>query len=156
MLGQVKEKARLTPIAFSSAPTDQASTWRAWYTFFKQQNGDFLKDGQLSFADMPKQGKTSLQTLVDMAEGGLITKNTAYPAMVALFSSGRSAFMINGNWEVPTVVDLKKSGKLPFDYGIVAFPEAVRQSLTPGVIRISLPFQTMPKLRPLPKKSRRL
>ena len=65
MLTQVKEKARLTPIAFSSAPTDQASTWRAWYTFFKQQKGDFLKDGQLSFADMPNQGKTSLQTLVD-------------------------------------------------------------------------------------------
>ena len=123
MLAQVKEKAQLTPIAFSSAPTDQASTWRAWYTFFKQQKGDFLKDGQLSFADMPNQGKTSLQTLVDMAEAGLITKNTAYPAMVALFSSGRTAFMINGNWEVPTLVDLQKNGKLPFDYGIVAFPK---------------------------------
>ncbi len=123
MLAQVKEKARLTPIAFSSAPADQASTWRAWYTFFKQQNGDFLKDGQLSFADMANQGKTSLQTLVDMAESGLLTKNTAYPAMVALFSSGRSAFMINGNWEVPTLVDLQTKGKLPFDYGIVAFPK---------------------------------
>ena len=31
--------------------------------------------------------------------------------------------MINGNWEVPTLVDLQKGGKLPFDYGIVAFPK---------------------------------
>jgi multiple sugar transport system substrate-binding protein len=123
MLGEVKEKARLTPIAFSTAPADQASTWRAWYTFFKQLNGDFLKDGQLSFENMPNQGKKALQTIVDLAESGLLTKNTAYPAMVALFSSGRSAFMINGNWEVPTLVDLQTKGKLPFDYGIVAFPK---------------------------------
>jgi multiple sugar transport system substrate-binding protein len=31
--------------------------------------------------------------------------------------------MMNGNWEVPTLVDLKKQGKLPFEYGIVAFPK---------------------------------
>ena len=31
--------------------------------------------------------------------------------MVALFSSGRTAFMINGNWEVPTVVDLQEEWK---------------------------------------------
>jgi len=122
MLTEVKEKARLTPIAFSSNSADPASTWRAWYTFFKQQNGDFLKGDQLSFEDMPSQGKKSLQTIAELAEGGLLTKNTAYPAMVALFSSGRSAFMINGNWEVPTLVDLQKQGKLPFEYGIVPFP----------------------------------
>jgi multiple sugar transport system substrate-binding protein len=123
MLTEVKEKARLTPIAFSSSPADPASTWRAWFTFFKQLQGDFLKNDQLSFEDLPNQGKKSLQTIVDLAGGGLLTKNTAYPAMVALFSSGRSAFMINGNWEVPTLVDLQKQGKLPFEYGIVPFPK---------------------------------
>jgi multiple sugar transport system substrate-binding protein len=123
MLTEVKDKARVTPIAFSSASADAASTWRAWFTFFKQLDGDFLENDQLSFADMPEQGKKSLQAIVELAEGTLLTKNTTYPAMVALFSSGRSAFMINGNWEVPTLVDLQKQGKLPFEYGIVAFPK---------------------------------
>ena len=81
-----KEKARVTPIAFSSAPADPASTWRAWFTLFKQQKGDFIKDGQLSFADMANQGNKSLQVLADFAQQGLLTKNTTYPAMVALFS----------------------------------------------------------------------
>jgi multiple sugar transport system substrate-binding protein len=31
--------------------------------------------------------------------------------------------VINGNWEVPTVVDMKKQGKLPFEYGIAPFPK---------------------------------
>src|SRR5260370_25944815 len=43
--------------------------------------------------------------------------------MVAVFTAGRADFMINGNWEVPTLVDLQKQGKLPFEYGIVAFPK---------------------------------
>ncbi|MGA7215485.1 MAG: extracellular solute-binding protein [Terrimicrobiaceae bacterium] len=118
-----KDKARLTPIVFSSAPADPASTWRAWYSLFKQQKGNFVKGGQLSFEDMPNQGNKSLQVLADWAQDGLLTKNTTYSAMVALFSVGRGAFMINGNWEVPTLVDLQKQGKLPFDYGIVPFPK---------------------------------
>ncbi len=40
---------------------------------------------------------------------GLIPKNTTYPSMVALFTAGRGVFMINGNWEVPTLVDLEKA-----------------------------------------------
>ena len=53
---------------------------------------------------------------------GLISKNSDYPSMIGLFTAGRAAFMINGNWEVPTMVDLKSKGKL-FDYGVMAFPK---------------------------------
>jgi multiple sugar transport system substrate-binding protein len=94
-----------------------------WYTFFKQQNGDFLKNGQLSFDDVMNQGPKSLQVLADWAKQGLIPKNTGYSSMVALFSAGRAVFMINGNWEVPTMVDLQKASKLPFEYGVAAFPK---------------------------------
>jgi multiple sugar transport system substrate-binding protein len=43
--------------------------------------------------------------------------------MVALFTAGRGVFMINGNWEVPTLVDLQKQSKLTFEYGIAPFPK---------------------------------
>lgn len=124
MLADVKAKAHLLPVAWSGTSSDDpASCWRVWYTFFRQQNGDFLKNGQLSFGDVTNQGTKSLQTLADWAKQGLIPKNTVYSAMVALFSAGRAAFMINGNWEVPTMVDLQKQGKLPFEYGISAIPK---------------------------------
>jgi len=38
--------------------------------------------------------------------------------------------MINGNWEVPTLVDLEKSKKLTFEYGIQAFPKLAGNSDT--------------------------
>jgi multiple sugar transport system substrate-binding protein len=40
-----------------------------------------------------------------------------------LFTAGRGVFMINGNWEVPTLVDLQKQKKLTFEYGILPFPK---------------------------------
>ena len=114
MLTAVKDKTRVTPIAAESVAAGPAGTWRAWYSMFKQQKGDLIKSGQLSFEDMPNQGRKSLQVLADWTQQGLYSKNTTYSAMVALFSVGRSAFMVNGNWEVPTLVDLQKQGKLPF------------------------------------------
>jgi multiple sugar transport system substrate-binding protein len=123
MLTAAKGKTRLLPIAWSTNSADPASCWRLLYTLFKQQNGDFVKNGQLSFEDLANQGRKALQVIADWAKGGLVPKNTTYPAMVALFTAGRSVFMINGNWEVPTLVDLQKQSKLPFEYGIVPFPK---------------------------------
>jgi multiple sugar transport system substrate-binding protein len=123
MLTEAKSKTHLIPISANIYSQDPASLWRIWYTFFKQQDGDFVKDGQFSFDDVDKQGLKSLQIMADWSKEGLIPKDTGYPSMVALFTAGRADFMINGNWEVPTLVDLQKQGKLPFEYGIVAFPK---------------------------------
>jgi multiple sugar transport system substrate-binding protein len=123
MLVAAKGKTRLLPIAWSTNSADPASCWRLWYTLFKQENGDFVKDGQLSFEDLANQGSKGLQVIADWSKDGLIPKNTTYPSMVALFTAGRSIFMINGNWEVPTLVDLQKQAKLPFEYGIAPFPK---------------------------------
>jgi multiple sugar transport system substrate-binding protein len=123
MLGEAKAKTHLLPIAASTNTEEPASCWRIWYTFLKQQGGDFIKDGQITFEDVEKQGAKSLQIIADWMKEGYTPKNTTYPSSVALFSAGRAVFMINGNWEVPTLVDLEKSKKLTFEYGVQAFPK---------------------------------
>jgi len=130
MLGEAKSKTHLLPIAESTNSADPASCWRVWYTLFRQQNGDFIKDNQLSFADVENQGAKSLEAMANWTKEGYIPKNTTYASAVALFSAGRSVFMINGNWEVPTLVDLEKSKKLTFEYGIQAFPKLAGNSDT--------------------------
>jgi multiple sugar transport system substrate-binding protein len=123
MLAEAKAKTKLLPIAWSTNSADPASCWRLWYTLFKQQNGEFVKDSKLTFDDVTNQGSKAMQLIADCSKQGFLPKNTTYPAMVALFTAGRSVFMINGNWEVPTLVDLQKQGKLPFEYGIAPFPK---------------------------------
>jgi multiple sugar transport system substrate-binding protein len=117
----IKDKTGMLPIAFSSAQ-DSATQWRLWSSLVMQQGGSLVRGGKLDLSDVDTKGKAALETMVNWSKDGLIAKNTTYPASVALFTSGRAAFMFNGNWEVPTMVDLKKSGKL-FDFGVTSFPK---------------------------------
>ncbi|GAA4010785.1 ABC transporter substrate-binding protein [Deinococcus rubellus] len=121
-LQTIKDKTGVIPVAFSSNQ-DSATVWRLWYSLFLQQGGTMFKDGKLYLGDLDTKGKMALQTMADWTKMGLMTKNTAYPAGVALFSAGRTAMMFNGNWEVPTMVDAKAKGSLKFDYGIIPFPK---------------------------------
>jgi multiple sugar transport system substrate-binding protein len=149
LLAEAKQKDHLIPLAMSTNSADPASLWRVWYTLFKQQGGDFLKDNQLTFADVENQGLKALQLVADWSKQGLIPKNTTYPSMVALFTAGRSTFMVNGNWEVPTLVDLQKQGKLGFEYGIMAFPKLYENQKTwADSHQLAIPNNTKSPLSP--------
>ena len=121
-LQTIKTKTGVLPISFSTAQ-DTGTPWRLWDTLFLQQGGNLVVGGKLNVADLDTKGKVALQTMVDWTKQGLLAKNSTYPAMVALFTAGRAAFMMNGNWEAPTLVDLKAAGKLKFDFGMMAFPK---------------------------------
>lgn len=120
-LQTIKDKTGVTPISMGSNQ-DPASVWRLWYSLFLQQGGSMVKDGKLDLSQLDTKGKAALQVIADWTKAGLISKNTTYPAGVALFTAGRSAMMLNGNWEVPTMVDAKAKGQLKFDYGVTSFP----------------------------------
>jgi multiple sugar transport system substrate-binding protein len=120
-LQAIKEKTGVLPLAFSSAQ-DSATQWRMWSTLLMQQGGSLVKGGKLDLSDVDTKGRAALQTMVDWSSQGLIAKNTTYPAANALFTAGRAAMLFNGNWEVPTMVDLNKAGKL-FDFGVASFPK---------------------------------
>jgi len=105
----------LLPIAWSTDSAEPVACWRLWYTLFKQQNGEFVKDGQLNFDDVTNQGSKAMQLIVDWSKEGFVPKNTSIASMVALFIAGRAVFMPDGNWDVPTLVDLQKQGKLSYE-----------------------------------------
>ncbi len=149
LLSTAKQKNHLIPLAMSTNSADPASLWRVWYTLFRQQGGDFVKDNQLTFADVDNQGLKALQLVADWSKQGLVPKNTTYPSMVALFTAGRSTFMVNGNWEVPTLVDLQKQGKLGFEYGIMAFPKLYENQKTwADSHQLAIPNNTKSPLSP--------
>jgi multiple sugar transport system substrate-binding protein len=104
-----------------SVPGDQASGWRIFYTLLNQQGGDFLKDGKfLDGANLDKAAQ-ALAEMQKWTKSGWAPAKTDYPASIALFTSGKAAMHINGVWEIPTMVDLAKKGKL-FDWGAVQIP----------------------------------
>jgi multiple sugar transport system substrate-binding protein len=120
-LQKIKDSTGMLPIAMSSS-NDPATVWRMFYTLYSQQGGKLAVNGQLKLDQLDTFGKTAMETIGGWAKDGLIPPNVDYPGSVALFTTGKAAFMFNGNWEVPTVVDMKAKGTLPFDYGLMAFP----------------------------------
>ena len=128
-LTALKDKAGVIP-AVLSTNQDSATIWRLFYTLFLQQGGSMVKNGKFDASDLDTKGKVALQLMADWSKNGLLSKNTTYPAGVALFTAGRAATMFNGVWETPTMVDQKTKGTLKFDYGISAFPKLYANNRT--------------------------
>jgi multiple sugar transport system substrate-binding protein len=104
-------------------PNDGGTAWRIFYTLLNQDNGKFLTDDGKTFLDGDNLQKATdvLTEMQSWIKNGYVPANTEYPASIALFTSGKAAMHINGVWEVPTMVDLQKNGKL-FDWGAIQIP----------------------------------
>ena len=107
-------------VSFASA--DGATIWRIFYTLLNQEGGTFLKGDQILPGDNMAKAQQATEAMAGWVASGEAPKLTEYPASIALFTSGKAAMHINGVWEVPTMVDLAKSGKLGFDWGAVQIP----------------------------------
>ena len=115
-LETLKTESDTLPLSVSS---DDGMVWRVFYSLLNQQDGAaFMTDGEIT---MGEAGRVALQTMRDWMANGYVPENAEYPASVALFTSGDAAMMINGVWEVPTMVDLAANGQL-FDWGAVRLP----------------------------------
>jgi multiple sugar transport system substrate-binding protein len=114
----VKQKTGMPGMTMESAP-DSYMPWRLWETMVYQRGGRVIDHGKLVYGD---NGKVALTTIADWYAKGYATRNLDYAASTTEFMSGKAGFMINGVWEVPTVVDQSAGHKLGFDYGVVPLP----------------------------------
>lgn len=114
-LAKIAETGKL-PVSIETS--GGGTPWRLFYSLLNQQGGEVLQDDEVVVGE---EAVTALQTMTDWVANGYARKNVAYPASVALFTSGEAAFHFNGVWEVPTMVDLAEKGEL-FDWGAMAIP----------------------------------
>ena len=104
-----------------SVTADGNFMFRTIYSLMCQQGGELMTDGEFLAGDNGEKLDNALAVLQEWTKDGLQSTYTDYPATVALFTSGEAAMMINGVWEVPTMTDLAKQGKL-FEWGAVEMP----------------------------------
>lgn len=104
-----------------SVTADGNFMFRTIYSLMGQQGGELMTDGEFLVGDNAEKLQNALSVLAEWTTEGLQSTYTDYPATVALFTSGEAAMMINGVWEVPTMVDLHSDGKL-FEWGAVELP----------------------------------
>lgn len=116
-LQTVSETGHL-PLSFQSGE-QSAMVWRILAALLAQQGTTGIIEGdQLVVGE---EAQRALDVMVNWVEQGYGRKNVSYEASVALFTSGDTAFHLNGVWEVPTMVDLAEQGDF-FDWGAMALP----------------------------------
>jgi multiple sugar transport system substrate-binding protein len=104
-----------------SVTADGNFMFRTIYSLMGQQDGELMTGDEFLAGDNAEKLQNALSVLQDWTKKGLQSTYSDYPATVALFTSGEAAMMINGVWEVPTMTDLQKEGKL-FEWGAVELP----------------------------------
>jgi multiple sugar transport system substrate-binding protein len=118
-LKALKEVGVKFPLA--SVTADGNFMFRTIYSLMGQQDGELMTDAKFLVGDNGVKLQNALSVLQEWTKEGLQSTYTDYPATVALFTSGEAAMMINGVWEVPTMTDAHKEGKL-FEWGAVELP----------------------------------
>ncbi|MDQ0798004.1 extracellular solute-binding protein [Streptomyces sp. B1I3] len=81
---------------------DCITPWRLFSTFYAQTGGTVLSaDGKRLALDDAKALRV-LEYLASLVEEGLMVRRADYAASVGVFNGGRTAFHLNGEWEVTT------------------------------------------------------
>jgi multiple sugar transport system substrate-binding protein len=95
---------------------------RTIYSLLGQQDGVVYADGEVLPNGSEEKLAKALALMASWVTDGYIPAQTDYPAALALFTSGKAAFHINGVWEVPTLTDLAAAGNLGFEWGAIELP----------------------------------
>lgn len=107
--------------AIAQVTADGGFAFRTIYSLLCQQGGDIGNDGGWFPGDSQAKLATAVDVIANWVKEGYNPSSTDYPTTVALFTSGKAPFMINGVWEVPTMVDLAAQDKL-FNWGAIELP----------------------------------
>jgi multiple sugar transport system substrate-binding protein len=116
------------PLSFQTGGA--GGVYRVFYTLLRQQDGQLIEDGEVLSGDNLDKAARAIEIMAGWRENGWIPEQADYPASVALFTSGRAAFKMNGVWEVPTLNDLEDRGELGFEWGAVEVPTLLDQPAT--------------------------
>lgn len=118
-LKKLQEAGVEQPLSIHDGAGD--SMWRIFYSLLGQEDGTFFKDGKFLDGDNLDKAVKAATVMQNWVKDGFAPAQVDYPASIALFTSGKAAFHINGVWEVPTMTDLKAKGEL-FEWGAIAIP----------------------------------
>lgn len=124
-----KLKADGNEWSIAQVTADGNFAFRTVYSLLCQQDGQIGNDGDWFPGDSTDKLASSIGVISNWVKEGYNPPKTDYPSTVALFTSGKVPFMINGVWEVPTMDDLNKQGKL-FNWGAIEIPALFNHTCT--------------------------
>ncbi|MFF3290448.1 extracellular solute-binding protein [Streptomyces sp. NPDC003023] len=109
-LRAAKKATGLPGLVTETLGPDCITPWRLFATFYSQTGGKVLSDDGRSLALDDAKALRVLTYLASLAEEGLMVRRADYGASVGIFNGGKTAFHLNGEWEISTF----RTGGIPF------------------------------------------
>jgi multiple sugar transport system substrate-binding protein len=109
--------------AISANTADPATTWRFFMTLYSGVAGPIVSDqGTRVTIDAAALEETFafMQSLTGKL--GLMPGNAADATVTTLFSEGKSGFLFDGEWQIPTYAGVKLPNGKPLSFNVVPFP----------------------------------
>ncbi|KAF4410823.1 MULTISPECIES: extracellular solute-binding protein [Streptomyces] len=110
VLRAVKKTTGQPPIAFESTGADTIGPWRLFSTFYSQTGGTILSPDATRITIDDTKALRVLDWLKSLMDDGLAVRNLDYNGGVSTFNLGKTAFLLNGEWEVSSFL----TTELPF------------------------------------------
>jgi multiple sugar transport system substrate-binding protein len=109
--------------AVASITTDPSTCWRFFTMLYSAVAGPIVEDQGTKVAiDRAAMEETFafMQSLT--GSSGLMPKNSTSTTATTLFSSGKSGFLFDGEWQIPTYRGIKLPNGKPLKFNVVPFP----------------------------------
>jgi multiple sugar transport system substrate-binding protein len=109
--------------AISANSTDPSTTWRWFMTVYSGLAGPIVED-QGTKVTVDRAALEETFAFIGSLTGDLgLMPGNATPATVAtLFSQGKSGFLFDGEWQIPSYVGVKLPDGSPLEFNVVPFP----------------------------------
>ncbi len=85
-----------------SVTADPATNWRNFQSLYSQLGGEVLADNGSRVVLDDEKATQALEYLRGLVDQELLAPDLDYGGSIALFSSGESAFYVQGEWEIST------------------------------------------------------
>ncbi|WP_338900553.1 extracellular solute-binding protein [Streptomyces sp. TG1A-60] len=109
-LRAAKEATGAPGLSAETTGPDCVTPWRLFATFYSQLGGTVLSaDGKRLTLDDAKALEI-LEFMARLTADGLMVRRVDYPGSIGVFNAGKTAFHLNGEWEVSTFTTVE----LPF------------------------------------------
>ncbi|UYQ60533.1 extracellular solute-binding protein [Streptomyces peucetius] len=101
-LRAAKKATGLPGLVTETLGPDCITPWRLFATFYSQTGGKVLSDDGRRMALDDAKALRVLTYMASLAEEGLMVRRADYGASVGIFNGGKTAFHLNGEWEIST------------------------------------------------------
>ncbi len=108
--------------AVASITADPSTCWRFFMMLYSPLAGPIVEDQGTKVTIDRAAMEETFAFMQSLTRSGLMPRNSTSTTATTLFSSGKSGFLFDGEWQIPTYRGIRLPSGKPLRFNVVPFP----------------------------------